>query len=83
VANGWGGSRPNSGRKPKPRVILLDPPLLDALQQIRRDIETKLAEIERREYWPLPLKRLTAIERRLGMTDLHIPPRHTRRRPLG
>jgi len=83
VANGHGGSRPNSGRKPKPRVILLDPPLLDALHAVQRDIETKLAEIERREYWPLLLKRLTAIERRLGMNELHIRPRHSRRRPLG
>ena len=78
-----GGARPGSGPKPKPRVILLDPPLLDALHAVQRDIEAKLAEIERREYWPLLLKRLTAIERRLGMTDLHIPPRPTRRRPLG
>lgn len=83
MANGHGGSRPNSGRKPKPRVVLLDQPLLDALRAVQRDIEAKLAELERREYGPLLLRRLSAIERHLGMSDLHIPPRPTRRRPLG
>jgi hypothetical protein len=78
-----GGARPGSGRKPKPRVVLLDPLLQEALRTIQRDIEAKLAASERREYGPLLLKRLTAIERLLGMNELHRPARHSRRHPLG
>ena len=39
----------------------------------------------RNDYESLPaiLRRLVAIERRLGLTELHLPQVHTRRRPLG
>jgi hypothetical protein len=35
-----------------------------------------------REALPALLRRLTEIERVLKLTELHIPPRQTRRRPL-
>jgi hypothetical protein len=47
------------------------------------DICLRLARIERRDLDGLLLRRLTEIERLVRAGDLHIPPRHTRARPLG
>jgi hypothetical protein len=44
------------------------------LQQLRR---------EAGEHSPMILRRLIELERRVRGGDLHIPLKHTRRRPLG
>jgi hypothetical protein len=57
------------------------------LAEIRRlgDEVARLRQQRRNEQETLPalLRRLTEIERLLNGTDLHVPARATRRRPLG
>lgn len=55
----------------------------EQIQHALNDIRNRLSRMERREYDGQVLRRLTAIERLISGGDMHIAPRHTRRRPLG
>ena len=78
-----GGARVGAGRKRG--VPNRWPAALAA--EIRRlgDLVEKLRQQRRNEQETLPalLRRLTEIERLLKGSDLHVPVRATRRRPLG
>jgi hypothetical protein len=96
---GWGGARIGSGRKPKPRspgingiAVPASPMLLLELRQLleRHHDELmgelhRLGRLQRDDYENLPavLRKVTEVQRFLGMTELHVPVRHSRRRPLG
>jgi hypothetical protein len=95
---GWGGRRAGAGRKPKPRLpgvngiaVPASPMLLELRQLLERHHEElmgelrRLGRLQRDDYESLPtvLRKVTEIQRSLGMTELHVPARHSRRRPLG
>ena len=80
-----GGARPGAGRPRKPPLPA--PEVLELLEEIRRAQRAQdecVSKALRAEHTPMILRRLTAIERALGLTNLYKPPGgHTRRRPLG
>jgi hypothetical protein len=77
-----GGLRPGAGRKPKPP----SPELLQLLEEIRRAQRTQdvhLTHLVRQTERDPLLRRLTELERAVGLIEKPQTPRHTRRRPLG
>jgi hypothetical protein len=57
----------------------------DALTEALGKLESEVCRL-RREQIELPsqlLRRMTELERAVGRNELHIPARHSRRRPLG
>jgi hypothetical protein len=87
-----GGRRPGAGRPRKhPLIVASSPETLHALAEIRQSLklqDARLAHLiqQRRdavEHVPMILRRLTELERAIRGGDLHVPARHTRRRPLG
>jgi len=87
-----GGRRPGAGRPRKhPLIVASSPETLRALAEIRQALtvqDARLAHLikERRdaaEHVPMILRRLTELERVVRGGDMHVPARHTRRRPLG
>jgi len=87
-----GGRRPGAGRPRKhPLIVASSPETLRALAEIREALkvqDTRLAHLiqQRREaveHVPMILRRLTELERVICGGDMHVPVRHTRRRPLG
>jgi hypothetical protein len=78
--------RPVAAPEPAPQAALSGSP--DGLRQDLADIKSLLQSKrvrERNEHENLPaiLRRVTEIERHLRLTELHQPPRASRRRPLG
>jgi hypothetical protein len=96
---GWGGRRAGAGRKPKPRQSEINgiaaptspTPLVELRQLLERQHGELMGELhrigrlQRDDYESLPtvLRKVTEVQRLLGMTELHVPVRHSRRRPLG
>jgi hypothetical protein len=87
-----GGRRPGAGRPRKhPLIVASSPETLRALAEIRQALKVQDARLahliqQRREaveHVPMILRRLTELERMIRGGDMHVPARHTRRRPLG
>jgi hypothetical protein len=80
--------RPHPVRPRRPSISVL---LLELCQLLERQHAELLAELGRlgryqrneRECLPTLLRKTTEIERVLKLTELHLSPRHSRRRPLG
>ena len=74
--------RPVRPRRPSIAVLLLE--LHQLLERQRAEL-SRLRRYQRneRECLPTLLRKTTEIERVLKLTELHLSPRHSRRRPLG
>jgi hypothetical protein len=83
------GRRPRPVRAKRPSaiaVLLLD--LRRLLERQHADILDELRRLGRsqrdeRESLPVLLRKVTEIQRALKLTEMHVPPQHSRRRPLG
>ena len=87
-----GGRRPGAGRPRKhPLIVASSPEALRALAEIRQALKVQDARLshliqqhrEAVDHVPMILRRLTELERVILGGDMHVPARHTRRRPLG
>jgi hypothetical protein len=88
-AEAWTGIEPAAPpERPEPRNhdVTIEPVAVETeLKQELAEIK-KLLKVERRneyESGPAILRRITEIERLLKATELHVPPRTSRRNPMG
>jgi len=80
-----GSVRPGAGRPRKPPLPASEVlELLKGIRRAQRAQDERVSEVLRAEHTPMILRRLTAIERVLGLTKLYRSPGgYTHRRPLG
>jgi hypothetical protein len=98
-ANGDGCTRPigrrDRGRRLRNPVPRKPSAITGLLLDLRRLLERQHADIfdelrrlgryqrDERESLPVLLRKVTEIQRALKLTEMHVPPQHSRRRPLG